>query len=136
MKKLSSTVLLALIGLFALSVDARAQEKSVVATVPHAFVAAGKTFPPGTYTISPVTSDTQPVLKIRNNETAQSAAFLLPVSAGDAVDHSGLTFKRVGDAYYLSRIATDVAIYTLRKPKAATSVAKDKQYNGTSSAGK
>lgn len=96
MKKLSSTVLLALIGLFALSVDARAQEKSVVATVPHAFVAAGKTFPAGTYTISPVTSDTQPVLKIRNNETAQSAAFLLPVSAGDAVDHSGLTFKRVG----------------------------------------
>ena len=94
MKKLSSTVLLALIGLFALSVDARAQEKSVVATVPHAFVAAGKTFPAGTYTISPVTSDTQPVLKIRNNETAQSAAFLLPVSAGNAVDHSGLTFKR------------------------------------------
>ena len=47
-----------------------------------------------------------------------------------------LPLNASGDAYYLSRIATDVAVYTLRKPKAATGVAKDKQYNGTSSAGK
>jgi hypothetical protein len=135
MKKRYSTVLLALIALFALSNGARAQEKGVVAKVSHEFVAGGKTFPPGTYTIGRVTSDTQPVLKIRNNETSQHGAFLLPVSSADGVDRSGLTFERVGDTYYLSRISTNLGVYTVRKPTAMTDVAKIKSHNGMSSAG-
>ena len=133
MKKQYSIVLLALINLLGLS--AGAQENKVVAKVPYEFVAAGKTLPAGTYTISQVSAETQRVLEIRNNETPQDSAFLLPISSDAAVDHAELNLQHVGDAYYLSRIATLGGVYNLAIPKAATGVAQVKQHDGVSSAG-
>jgi hypothetical protein len=135
MKKQYSTVLLALIGLFALNAGARAQEEGkVVAKVPYEFVAGGKTLPAGTYTITRVSPETR-ILEIRSNETFQDSAFLLPISSDAAVDHAELTLESVGDTYYLSRVATSAGVYTLPTPKAATTAAKVKHRDAMSSAG-
>jgi hypothetical protein len=136
MKKHYSTVLLALIGLFGLSAGAHAQEEGkVVAKIAYEFVAGGKTLPAGTYTITRVSPETQPTLQIRNQETLQDSAFLLPISSDAAVDHAGLSLERVGDTYYLSRVATTAGVYTLPMPKAATTAAKVKQHDAMPSAG-
>ena len=119
MNRQYSAVLLTVVGL--LTVAAIAQEKEIVANVPHEFVAGGRSFPAGTYTITRVSPETQPGIRIRNNETPQDGAFLLPSSIGDPVPHPGLTFERIGNTYYLSRIATNAGVYTLRKPPAAAS---------------
>jgi hypothetical protein len=135
MKKQYSTVLLVLIGLFALSAGARAQEEGkVVAKVPYEFVAGGKTLPAGTYRITRVSPETR-ILEIRSNETFQDSAFLLPISSDWAVDHAELTLESVGDTYYLSRVATSAGVYTLPTPKAATTAAKVKHRDAMSSAG-
>lgn len=130
MKKQYSTVLVALIGLLALSVGAEAQQgNKVVAKVPYEFVAGGKTFPAGTYTITRVSPETQRVLEIHNNETLAEGALLLPISSADAVDHVELSFERVEDTYYLNRIATPAGVFSLAKPKAMSKVATKKQPN-------
>ena len=136
MKKQYSTVLLALIGIFALNTGARAQNESkVVAKVPYEFVAGGKTFSAGTYTVSRVSTGTQRVLQIRNNETLQNSALLLPISSADAVDRVELRFQRVADTYYLSQVSTPAGVYTLSTRKAMTNVAKMKRHDTMSSAG-
>jgi hypothetical protein len=136
MKKQYSTVLLALIGFCGLSAGAQAQEEGrVVANIPYEFVAGGKAFPAGTYTIIRVNPVTQRTLEIYNNETLRDSALLHPISSDAAVDHAALSLERVGDTYYLSRVATPAGVYTLPTPKAATTVAKVKQHDGMSSAG-
>jgi hypothetical protein len=136
MKKQYPTVLVSLIGLLALSVGAQAQQgNKVVAKVPYEFVAGGKTFPAGTYTITRVSPETQRVLEIRNNETLGDSALLLPISSTDALDHVELSFERVEDTYYLSRVATPAGVYSLRTPQAMSKVAIKKQNGAISSAG-
>jgi hypothetical protein len=136
MKKQYPTVLVALIGLLALSVGAQAQQgNKVVAKVPYEFVAGGRTFPAGTYTITRVSPETQRVLEIRNNETLGDSALLLPISSTDALDHVELSFERVEDTYYLNRIATPAGVYSLLTPKALSKVARTKQHDAVSSAG-
>lgn len=134
MKK-CSMVLLALIGLLGVSAGARAQEGTVIAKVPYEFVAGRKTFPAGTYTITRISPERMATLQIRNNETPKNAVFLLPVSSDVAVDHPQLTFKRIGDTYYLGRIATLAGVYNLTTPKAEASLGEVKRSEAASFAG-
>ena len=136
MKKQYLTVLVALIGLFGLSVGAQAQEEGkVVAKIPYQFVAGGRTLPAGTYTIARISSETLRTLEIRNKETPNDNALLQPIYSDGAVDHAGLTLERVGHTYYLSQVATSAGAFTLPTPKAATTVARVKQHEAISSGG-
>jgi hypothetical protein len=136
MKKQCLTILLALIGLFGLGASAQAQEEGkVLAKIPYQFVAGGETLPAGTYTITRVSSERLRTLEIRNNETPKDNAFLQPIYSDDAVNHAELSLERVGDTYYLSRVATLAGAYTLPIPKAANTVAKVKQHDVVSAAG-
>jgi hypothetical protein len=134
MKK-CSMVLLALIGSLGASVGARAQQGTVIAKIPYEFVAGGKTFPAGTYTITRVSPDKTQVLQIRDNKTSRNSVFLQPLSSDGAVDHPLLTFKRVGDSYYLGRIATLAGVYNLATPKAEVSLGEVKSFDAASVAG-
>jgi hypothetical protein len=136
MKKHYSTVLVVFIGLFGLSAGARAQEEDkVVAKIPYEFVAGGKTFPAGTYSVIRVSPETQRILEIRNNETLKDSAFILPISSDAALDRAELGFERVGDTYYLSRVATTAGVYNLSTPKSVSISAGAKQHDAMSAAG-
>ena len=130
MKKQYSIVLLALIGLFGLSAGAQAQgEGNVVTKIPYEFVAGGKTLPAGTYVIALTSPERERTLEIYNQEIPHASALLQPISSDGGVDHARLSFKFVGDTYYLVRVATPAEVYNLRMPKAANTVAKEKQHD-------
>jgi hypothetical protein len=136
MKKQYLTVLLALIGLFGLGAAAQAQEEGrVVAKIPYEFVAGGKTLPAGTYTVARISSDKERPMEIRNIENPRDQALLQPIYSDDAVDHAAVSLERVGDTYYLWRVATSVGTYNLRVPKTANTVARVKQRDAMSAAG-
>jgi hypothetical protein len=129
MKKQYSIVLLALIGLFGLSAGAQAQEGNVVTKIPYEFVAGGKTWPAGTYVITRIFPESQSTLEIYNHEIPHASALLQPISSDGGVDHARLSFKFVGGTYYLIRVATSAGVYSLRMPKAAKTVSKEKQHD-------
>jgi hypothetical protein len=136
MKKQHSIVLLALIGLFGLSAGAQAQEEgNVVTKIPYEFVAGGKTFPAGTYVISRISPERESTLVIYNHEIPHTSALLEPMSSDGGVDHAGLSFEFVGDTYYLTRVKTSAGVYSLRMPKAANTVSKEKQHDAMASGG-
>lgn len=130
-----SMVVLALICSLGMSIGAQAEEGTVTAKIPHEFVAGRKTFPAGTYTITRVSPDKTLVLQIRNNQAAQNSVFLLPLSSDAAADQPVLTFKRIGDIYYLGRIATAAGVYNLATPKAETSLGEVKRSDAASFGG-
>jgi hypothetical protein len=135
MKKQYLTVLLALICLFGLGAGAQAQEEGrVVAKIPYEFVAGGKALPAGTYAITRVSLDRDRPWEIRNTVTPRDSVLLQPLSSDGAVDHAGLRLERVGDTYYLSRVATSAGVFTLPVPKAASTVA-GRQHLAMSAAG-
>jgi len=130
MKKQYSIVLLALIGLLGLSAGAQAQEEgNVVTKIPYEFVAGGKAWPAGTYVITRISPERQNTLEIYNPEIPHASAWLQPISSDRGVDHARLSFKFVGDTYYLVRVATSAGVYNLRMPKAANTVSKEKQHD-------
>ncbi len=136
MKKQYLTVLIALICLFGLGAGAQAQEEGrVVAKIPYEFVAGGKTLPAGTYAITRVSLDRERPWEIRNTVTPGDSALLQPLPSNRAVDHVGLSLKRVGGTYYLSRVATSAGEFTLPVPKAANTVTRGKQHDAMSAAG-
>jgi hypothetical protein len=119
-----------------LGAAAQAQEEGrVVAKIPYEFVAGGKTLPAGTYAITRVSSDKERLWEIRNTVTARDGVLLQPIVFDGAVDHAGLRLERVGDTYYLSRVATSVGAFTLPVPEAANSVAGGRQHDAMSAAG-
>ena len=129
MKKQYSIALLALIGLFGLSAGAQAQaEGNVVTKIPYEFVAAGKTWPAGTYVITLTSPERERTLEIYNQEIPHASALLQPISSDGGVDHARLSFKFVGDTYYLVRVATPDAVYNLRMPKTTNTMPKEKQH--------
>ena len=131
-----SIVLLALIGLFGLSAGAQAQEEgNVVTKIPYEFVAGGKTWPAGTYVITRISPERQSTLEIYNHENPHASALLRPISSDGGVDHARLSFKFVGDTYYLIRVATSAGVYSLRMPKTANTVSKEKQHDAMPSGG-
>ena len=130
MKKQYSIVLLALIGLFGLSAGAQAQsEGNVVTKIPYEFVAGGKTLPAGTYVITLSSPERERTLEIYNQEIPHASALLQPISSDGGVDHARLSFKFVGDTYYLIRVAAPAGVYNLRMPKAANTVSEEKQHD-------
>jgi hypothetical protein len=134
MKKQYLTAVLALVCLLGLGVVAQAQESEVITKVPFDFVAGGKTLPAGTYSVNRVSTLWDSHLIINNGD---SAAFVLPIafdsdsSAGQAL----LSFERVGDTYFLSKVKTPAGVYTIGTSRALSTTAQKKTHQSISSSG-
>jgi len=133
MKKLVLTAL-TITCLFALTTGLRADDDAIVAHIDQDFVAAGATFPAGTYRLAPESAGSRFV--IIRNATGDSTAIVLPmIFDGAAPDHAHLTFQQVGGVNYLREIATPLGVFTLPAPRALTKYARTKDRDAMSSTG-
>jgi len=134
MKNSYSCVVLSLACLLGLGISARAQEVDKVAVkVPFDFVAGGQTLPAGTYNVTRASDQAFPALVIRSFD---NSAFLLPMFFdGVSADHAELSFRHVGDKYFLSEVKTPAGVYAIRTPRAMTQVAQMKDHGAVSSSG-
>jgi len=122
--------------LLGLGIGAHAQDAGrVVVKVPFEFVAGGKTLPAGTYTIGRLSPAIHPALIIDNKDTGAFAIVLPTVPDGDSAAQAELSFERVGDKVFLSKVGTPAGVYTILTPRAATKLAQMNDHGGTSSSG-
>ena len=122
MKKFLLSTLVMIAGLILLAAGARAETGTVVVHIDEDFVAGGKALPAGTYTVSHSALHTNQTLLLRGEN---DSVFLIPSTHGEA--SSGpvkVTLTRAGDVYYLSEVATDLAVYTFPTPRAQTRAGK------------
>jgi hypothetical protein len=136
MKKQYFAVLFTLMCVLGLGPRAQAQdEDTVIAQVPHDFVAGGAVLPAGTYRVSRVDTAGTRELLIRGYETGASA-FLIPTVFADApAEHAHLSLQPVGNKYFLSEIQTANGVYTIVIPPSAIKLAEMEQHDGTSPSG-
>ena len=136
MKTSTFTVVLTLTCLLGLGIGAHAQDAGrIVVKVPFEFVAGGKTLPAGTYTIGRLSPAIHPALLIDNKDTGAFAVVLPSVPDGDSAGQTELSFERVGDKVFLSKVGTPAGVYTILTPRATTRLAQMKAYGATSSSG-
>jgi hypothetical protein len=133
MKKSYFTIVMTLTCLLGCGISAHAQDPSAVtAKIPFEFVVGAKTLFPGTYTISCVSS-VHSGLIIRSYE---GGTIVLPRGVNDpSHKQAGLSFEHAGDKYFLSKIETPVAVFTIAIPRAMTRLAPVKIDGRASSSG-
>ena len=114
MKNRYASILLTLIFLLGLGVAAKAElRRQIVVTLPFAFVVSGKTFPAGTYTLSRFSDEKSEGLILSSNEHGTSV-FVRPVEVESArVDNPSVSFERVGEQRFLTRIETEHDVYNI-----------------------
>jgi hypothetical protein len=120
MKKKYATILLTLICLLGLGVGATAQTRGkIVVTLPFEFVVSGKTLPAGTYTLSRFADDKSEGLILSSYEN-RTSVFVHPVEIENAfADKPQVSFERVGEQHFLTRIQTSYDIYNIRVSRSA-----------------
>jgi hypothetical protein len=136
MKKSYFTAVLTMTCLLGLGISAHAQDSSgVVVRVPFEFLGGGKTLPAGTYSVGRLSPGIHPALMIDSKDNGASALVLPVVPDGDSAGHAQLSFERVGDKYFLSKVATPAGVYTILTPRAMTKLAQVNDHGVTSSSG-
>ena len=136
MKKSYCTAVLTLTCLLGLGTRAHSQDASGVAVkVPFEFIAGGKTLPAGTYSVGRLSPDIHPALMIDSKDNGAFALVLPSTPVGDFTGHAELSFERVGDKYFLSRVETPAGVYTIQIPRAMTRLGQTNNHNATSSFG-
>lgn len=137
--KSNMLIAMALLCLGGLAVPARAQEGSVVATVPFEFVVGGTTLPAGKYTVSRTSSLSSSPLLVA---TRDHGAYLLPTAFDSTkVGEASLGFDQIGEEHVLSQIKTLDGTYTIdntQEAKRLTKLAKSNDHspaNGMTSSG-
>jgi len=114
MKTIYVRVLSAFFGLAALAAATRANElDQIIVNVPYEFVVAGKTLPAGTYRVNRTNDHDSRVLAITSFENRDGALLLSSDISPTREGKPTLTFQRVGDQYFLSKIETGEHIFTL-----------------------
>src|SRR6201993_697723 len=117
MKMKFASVLLTLICLLGLSATAKADIRGQIsATLPCGFVGDGKTLPAGTYTLSTFSDDKFAGL-ILSNLDHRIGVFVHPVEIeGASADKPQVSFQRVGQQLFLTRIQTAYDVYNIPIP--------------------
>ena len=111
MKQYSKT-LVAIAFFLGLAGAVKAETADIV-TVPFEFVVGAKVLPAGTYTVRNVSDDRSSPLVISNRDQGASTFVLPYVSDSVATDMPKLSFNKVGDRYFLSRIQTEATVYRI-----------------------
>jgi hypothetical protein len=135
MKMKFASVLLTVICLLGLSAAARADIRGQLrVTMPFAFVIDGQTLPAGTYTLSSFSDDKFDGL-ILSNHDHRIGVFVRPVEIeGASVDKPQVSFQRVGQQLFLTRIQTAYDVYNIPVPRSAILQLADRSRgNGTAS---
>jgi hypothetical protein len=134
MKNRYASILLTLIVLLGLGVAAKAElRRQIVVTLPFAFVVSGKTFPAGTYILSRFSDEKSDGLILSNYEH-RTSVFVRPVEVESArVDNPSVSFERVGEQRFLSRIETKDDVYNIPVSRSEIEVAEARA-NGKASA--
>lgn len=122
MKPLLLGIAVVIVGLFGMSTGARAETGAIVVDIEHDFVASGKAFTAGKYTVFRLS----PATLVLRRVDSGVAAFLVsneqqPARTGHPLE---ITLTKAGDRYYLSEVATDLGVYTLTAPKSMPRTAK------------
>ena len=135
MKMKFASVLLTLICLLGLSAAARADIRGQVrVTLPFEFVVDGETLPAGTYTLSTFSDDKFAGL-ILSNHDHRIGVFVHPVEIeGASANKPQVSFQRVGEQLFLTRIQTAYDVYNIAVPHSAImQYAEKSRGEGTSS---
>jgi hypothetical protein len=129
MKTFKVRFLSAFFALAALAVAARSQDlDKLIVNIPHDFVAAGKTLPAGTYEVLRVNDFNNRELSLTSFENRDGVLLVSTVVSSTNEDKPAITFERVGDQYFLSKIETASHIFTIAVPQQqGTEVAMKKQ---------
>jgi hypothetical protein len=124
MKKSYFAVVLTLTFLLGSVITANAQDASkIIATIPFEFVAGVKTMPAGTYTISRVSTGHSSLI-IRSFD---EGTMVLPIAVDEpSAEQAELTFEHVGDKYFLNKVETPAATFTIAIPRTMTTLARVK----------
>jgi hypothetical protein len=124
MKKHYLKIFLALVGFAGLSGLAQAQVRpEVVVTLPFDFVASGKTLPAGTYTVSRISDNEPDELLLTNRDTRKSVLVHSIVVDSANADKPSVSFERVGQSRFLTKIETADYVYTIPVSRAAVTEA-------------
>jgi hypothetical protein len=135
MKKYLLSALIMLTRLFALATGAQAGTGDIVVEIKQDFMAGGKAFPAGKYKVIRDFPGTSQALILRG-EQPDASAFLIPTTHdGSWSQQPEVKLTRVGGAYYLSEVVTDLGVYTLAAPRVDTRTAKATDQNSMSSSG-
>lgn len=136
MQKQYLRILLALVCFAGLGVTAKAQiRREIAVTLPFEFVVSGKTLPAGTYTVSRFSNDRFDGLVLSSYENRVSV-FVHPIEVESArADKPNVTFERVGESHFLSKIETSYDVYTIPVPRLPILEAKVKQQDGSPASG-
>ena len=108
-KKYSLIVAL-LAGIAGSSLSLRAQEATVIVSIPFEFVVGTQTLPSGTYTVSRTSAVASSPLLIFNRE---HSALLLPTAFDGVGSGVSVGFDQVGEEHVMSQIKTPEGIYTI-----------------------
>lgn len=138
MKKRYVTVLFTLICVLGLGLGARAQERedTVIAKVPYDFVVGGLVLPGGTYRVSRVDSPRgSRELQISSYETRANVLVIPTVFDDVQTGRPQVSFKHVGDKYFLNAIRTPVGTYAIPIPLSAITLAQMQEHNAVTSSG-
>jgi len=120
----------AFFGLAALAAAARAQAiDQIIVNVPYDFVVSGKTLPAGTYRVNRLNDRDLTELEITGVDNRAGALLRSSEVSSSREDNPTVSFQRVGDQYFLSKIETAEHIFTIpvSAAKAAAVVAMKKQ---------
>ena len=139
MKTIYVRVLSAFLGLAAFAAATRAQElDQIIVNVPYDFVVAGKTLPAGTYRVKRANDHDTRLLAITSFENRQGVLLLSSEVSSTREDKPALSFQRVGDQYFLSKIETGEHIFTIplsTKPTQIVAMRKQTTPSASSSSG-
>jgi hypothetical protein len=129
-------ILVAVVFSLGLSGAARAAtQDDVVVKLPFEFVAGGKTLPAGTYVVRHLSDESSGPLILTNRDNGSSVFVLPHVSDHASDDKPQVSFKQVGDQYFLSTIQTTFDIYQIPISHSAIVVAEAKVRNSGMSSG-
>jgi hypothetical protein len=136
MKTSYCTVVLTMTCLLGMGISAHAQDATgVVVEVPFEFVAGGKTLPAGTYSVGRLSAGIHPTLFIDSKSSGASALVLPSVPDGVPSGHTALSFERMGDQVFLSKVETPAGVYIVLTPRTITKIAKMNDRGSMSSSG-
>jgi hypothetical protein len=120
MGKQSLRMLIALIGVVGSGVAARAQDlDKVVAKIPYEFVVDGKTFPAGSYQMDRVGGSEDRMLALRNLDNHASVLVVPEFVESNSTDQVRISFERVGEELFLSKLETVGHVFTIPVPRSA-----------------
>jgi hypothetical protein len=123
-----------LLFLAGLGVNARAQESTLVVTVPFEFVAGGATLPAGKYTIRGGSLQSDFAVSIFGRD---GSAVLIATSFDDHSDANNLrlNFQLVDGKHLLSQITTSAGTYNLVTRRELSRLAQTQEHNGMTASG-